>query len=297
MTSGNRENDAAPTLLKVLLKQRHLQAHSAFRREYDKVAAKIDRDLVGRAPAKAQFYRWLSGELTGVPYAHHCRVLEGMFPDWSVEQLFQPYSGSLEFIPDPAASRPVLAGRDAEATQMSNGTDEIVGTYPYRSRFPSEKWWELFSNATDQIDLLGYTLYFLPLEHPGLIDLLRRKCESGCVVRAAIADPASPHVANRDAEEKQPITLVVRINSTLQHFAPLADCENFQLRYQDIPLYNSVFRFDDDMLMTPHLYATPGSAAPLLHLRRQTDDGLFSRFADHFESVWTTTKPIEQADQ
>jgi hypothetical protein len=297
VTSGNRENEAAPTLLKVLLRQRHLQAHSAFRREYDKVAAKIDRDLVGRAPAKAQFYRWLSGELTGLPYAHHCRVLEGMFPDWSVEQLFQPYSGSLEFIPDPAASRPVSAGRDAEATQMSNGTDEIVGTYPYRSRFPSEKWWELFSNATEQIDLLGYTLYFLPLEHPGLIDLLRRKCESGCVVRAAIADPASPHVANRDAEEKQPITLVVRINSTLQHFAPLADCENFQLRYQDIPLYNSVFRFDDDMLMTPHLYATPGSAAPLLHLRRQTDDGLFCRFADHFESVWTTTKPIEQPDQ
>jgi hypothetical protein len=180
---------------------------------------------------------------------------------------------------------------------MSNGTDEIVGTYPYRSRFPSEKWWELFSNATDRIDLLGYTLYFLPLEHPGLIDLLRRKCESGCVVRAAIADPASPHVANRDAEEKQPITLVVRINSTLQHFAPLADCENFQLRYQDIPLYNSVFRFDDEMLMTPHLYATPGSAAPLLHLRRQADDGLFSRFADHFENVWTTTKPIEQPDQ
>jgi hypothetical protein len=297
VTSGNGETSDQATLLKVLLKQRHLQVHSAFRREYDKVAAKIDRDLVGRAPAKAQFYRWLSGELTGLPYAHHCQVLEGMFPDWPVEQLFKPHSGSLEFVPEPAASGPVLAGRDAEAPRMSNGTNEIVGTYPYRSRFSSEKWWDLFSNATDRIDLLGYTLYFLPLEHPGLIDLLRKKCESGCVVRAAIADPNSPHVAYRDSEENQPITLVVRITSTLQHFAPLADCENFQLRYQDIPLYNSVFRFDNEMLVTPHLFATPGSAAPLMHLRRNAEDGMFSRFADHFDNVWTTTKSIEQSDQ
>ena len=293
VTSGNGDSSVRSTLLKVLLRQKHLQAHSAFRREYDKVAAKVDRELVGRAPAKAQFYRWLSGDLTGLPYPHHCRVLEAMFPDWSVEQLFQPYTGSLEFFPEPAASRPGPAGRDAEAAQMSNGTDEIIGTYPYRSRFPSEKWWELFSNATEHIDLLGYTLYFLPLEHPGLIDLLRKKCESGCVVRAAIANPESPHVAYRDSEEKQPITLVVRINSTLQHFAPLADCENFQLRYQDIPLYNSIFRFDDQMLVTPHLFATPGSAAPLMHLHRRNDEGMFSRFMDHFESVWTTTNAIE----
>jgi hypothetical protein len=221
-----------------------------------------------------------------------------MFPDWSVEQLFQPYTGSLDFVPDPAAIKPPrVAGRDAEAPPMTTGNDEIVGTYPYRSRFPAEKWWELFSNATKQIDLLGYTLYFLPLEHPGLIDLLRKKCESGCVVRAAIADPDSPHVAYRDSEEKTPITLVVRINSTLQQFAPLADCENFHLRYQDIPLYNSIFRFDDQMLVTPHLFATPGSAAPLLHLRRGGAEGLFPRFADHFESVWTTTRTIDQPDQ
>jgi len=58
-----------------------------------------------------------------------------------------------------------------------------------------------------------------------------------------------------------------------------------------------VFHFDNEMLVTPHLFTTPGSAAPLLHLRRNADDGMFSRFADHFVNVWTTTKAIEQADQ
>lgn len=297
MTSNKGETGDQPaTLLKVLLKQRHLHVHSAFRREYDKVAAKLDRDLVGRAPAKAQFYRWLAGNLTGLPYAHHCRVLEGMFPDWSVEQLFESYTGSIEFVPHPGNARTAPI-HDSEASHMPNGTEEIIDTYPHRSRFPTAMWWDLFSSATEQIDLLGYTLYFLPLEHPGLVDLLRKKCESGCVVRAAIADPQSPHVTYRDEEENQPITLVVRINSTLQHFAPLAGLDNFQLRYQDIPLYNSVFRFDNEMLVTPHLYATPGSAAPLLHLRRQRDDDLFSRFQQHFDSVWTTTRPIPQPEQ
>ena len=41
---------AKPLVLKVLLQQRHLQTHSAFRREYDRVAAKVDPTLkvVGR---------------------------------------------------------------------------------------------------------------------------------------------------------------------------------------------------------------------------------------------------------
>jgi hypothetical protein len=51
------------TALKVLLRQRHLQEHRAFCREYDRVARAIDRELVGSHPSKATFYRWLSGNL------------------------------------------------------------------------------------------------------------------------------------------------------------------------------------------------------------------------------------------
>jgi peptide deformylase len=92
---------AKPIALKVLLQQRHLQTHSAFRREYDRVAADVDPALKGGWPSKAQFYRWISGELIGLPYADHCRILEGMFPGWKVEQLFQVHEGGIEFIPEP----------------------------------------------------------------------------------------------------------------------------------------------------------------------------------------------------
>jgi hypothetical protein len=72
------------------------------------------------------------------------------------------------------------------------------------------------------------------------------------------------------------------------------DCPGVEIRFQDSPLYNSVFRFDDQMLVTPHLYGTQGSAAPLLHLRRLGPNGLFSRFAAHFEAIWAHTTPIRE---
>jgi hypothetical protein len=97
--------DAKPIVLKVLLQHRHLQTHRAFCREYDRVAAKADPTLRGGWPSKAQFYRWLSGELVGLPYPDHCRILERMFPDWKVDQLFQAYDGGIDFVPEP----PLLA--------------------------------------------------------------------------------------------------------------------------------------------------------------------------------------------
>src|SRR5262249_32343238 len=46
--------------------------------------------LVGTWPSRTQLHRWLAGDLKGLPYPDHCRVLEGMFPGWSAAQLFEP---------------------------------------------------------------------------------------------------------------------------------------------------------------------------------------------------------------
>ncbi|MBD2895758.1 hypothetical protein amrb99_46970 [Actinomadura sp. RB99] len=78
-----------PVRLKVLLLERHWQTHRTFATEYDKAARKVDPALVGSGPSRAQLHRWTSGELKGLPYADHCRVLEKMFPGWTAEQLFE----------------------------------------------------------------------------------------------------------------------------------------------------------------------------------------------------------------
>ena len=171
-------------------------------------------------------------------------------------------------------------------------TPEIVAAYAYRSDFDTRRWWDLFVRAEHQIDLLGYTLYFLPQQHRDLADLLCRKAKKGCRIRIGLADPASPNVQARDEEEGQAITLVARIQSTLEWLEPVLQFDEIDARFQDAPLYSSIFRFDDQMLVTPHLFATPGHSAPLLHLKRLGPNGLFSRFAAHFEGIWADTRPI-----
>jgi hypothetical protein len=49
------------------------------------------------------------------------------------------------------------------------------------------------------------------------------------------------------------------------------------------------------MFVTPHLYGLHGSKAPLLHLRRLGPQGIFAKFAAHFDAVWATTAPVEQS--
>jgi hypothetical protein len=80
-------------MLKILLREKHWQNYSTFCAEYDKAARRIDPDLAGRYPSRAQFHRWLTGAVLSLPFADHCRVLEAMFPGWTAEQLFHPSAG------------------------------------------------------------------------------------------------------------------------------------------------------------------------------------------------------------
>ncbi len=80
--------------LKVLVRQRHM-TYESFCREWDRTASALDDRLKGRFPGHAQYYRWLRGDLVnGRPYPDACRMLEALFPGWSVERLFSPYVAS-----------------------------------------------------------------------------------------------------------------------------------------------------------------------------------------------------------
>lgn len=57
-------------------------------------------------------------------------------------------------------------------------------------------------------------------------------------------------------------------------------------------MYNSLFRGDDEMFVTPHLYALKGYRAPIFCLHRAFDDGIFDNFVAHFERLWVKTEPI-----
>ncbi len=173
-------------------------------------------------------------------------------------------------------------------------TSEIISAYARRTDVPVSAWWEQFTKAESQIDLLGYAMLFLPEQHPDLAQLLIKKSERGCNIRLALADPDSPQVSDRDDEEGLGGTLPGRIKSTLLHLRELQGKPSIEMAYHRIPLYNSIFRFDGEMFVTPHMYGLHGSKAPLLHLRNLGKHGIFANFAEHFEAVWANATPIPQ---
>ncbi len=134
-------------------------------------------------------------------------------------------------------------------------------------------------------------MLFLMEQHPQLPVLLKRKASESCRVRIALADPGSPEAAERDAEERLAGGLQARIRTSRLYFGALDECPGVAINYHRTPMYNSVFRFDDDMLVTPHLYGVPGYIAPMLHLRRKGGQGIFDGFASHFEAIWGTSQP------
>jgi hypothetical protein len=213
--------------------------------------------------------RWIAGR---VPHARH---------RWSVASLL----GEDERFLWPAAEGKLEPG--------TASTAEVVAAYAHRADVPPERWWSLMVDAKRQIDLLAYATQFLPEAHPRLFDLLRGKAAADCRIRIALVDPDCRQVAERDAEERMKGSLVSRVRMSTSYFRELVGCEGVELRQHATPLYNSLFRFDDEMFVTPHLYSTTGYRAPLLHLRRLGADGAFDSFAGHFEGVWASAKPVE----
>ncbi|PRY02328.1 DUF5919 domain-containing protein [Allonocardiopsis opalescens] len=178
-------------------------------------------------------------------------------------------------------------------TTFKTGADrEVVAVYPYRSACPKSSWRKLITNADSELVFGGYTNYFLWLEQPNLRGALRRKAERGARVRFLVGDPDSRTTRERERVEDVALTVSTRIRVTLDELAKLRDVEGIEARHSDGHLSLSVFRFDDEMFVTPHLAALAGHESPLLHLRRHQDDGLFDRFLLHVDSLWETARPV-----
>src|SRR6266581_937604 len=112
-----------PTLLAALLEDKGLQRYGSFCLAYEKAARSLDRERGGIAPSRAQFHRWLTGDLRGLPHTDHCRVLEHMLTGYSSAQLFRPCPDG---IPPPAASasRSEFAG-STERSALFDGASSI----------------------------------------------------------------------------------------------------------------------------------------------------------------------------
>lgn len=185
----------------------------------------------------------------------------------------------------------------AAKTVIKTGADrEVVSVYPYRSACPKAVWAELVERAKDQILFAGYTNYFIFLEQPHFHLTLKRKLDAGVSVRFLLGDPDDPVTQAREAIEDVALSVSMRIRIALENLAKVGAHEGLEVRYtaaQDATNHVglSVFRFDDDALVCPHLARLVGHDSPMFHFRKRDDQGVFDRYAEHAEELWGRARP------
>jgi hypothetical protein len=180
----------------------------------------------------------------------------------------------------------VPKARAAEATQS-----ELVAIYPRRAMLPAELWRRLLTSPTRELSILVYAGLFLPEQHPRLVSILRERAEAGATVRILLGDPDSPEVAQRGAEEGIGDAIAAKIRNVLAWYDGLQGVDGITVALHSTTLYNSIYQFDDEMLVNPHVFGFPAAHAPTLHLRRLPGGDLFDLYADSFDRIWSTAKP------
>ncbi len=131
------------------------------------------------------------------------------------------------------------------------------------------------NRAEKHIDLLVYAAVFLHEQHP-----LRDEAEAGCKVRVALGDPECEQVRQQGAEEqfgRRAVRARGRgaVQVALMQYRPLLQVSGVAISLHRTTLYDSIYRFDDEMVVNLHVWGANAYRAPALHLRRLDGGNLF----------------------
>lgn len=163
-------------------------------------------------------------------------------------------------VPAPAAT-----GADELAT---HATGDAIEGYGYATDPGVPHATKLFRAAVKQIDIL------FPYLEPrtGLVELLRTRAADGCRIRLITEDPD-------------------------ERIEPLLGVDTIEVRGSPAGEDHVFFRADDEMVHLLTRIGSPDTWAPVIHLRRQVDDGLFDRLAEDFDDRWLEATPVTSRDQ
>ncbi|WP_405725663.1 helix-turn-helix domain-containing protein [Streptomyces sp. NBC_01537] len=171
---------------------------------------------------------------------------------------------------------------------------ELVALYDQRADIPVSAFADLLAQAQERIDVLVYAAVFLHEAYPRLNDLLRERAAEGCTIRIALGDADSEIVQARGQEERFGHGIESRCRLALMHYSPLIGTPGIEVRTHETTLYNSLYRADDQLLVNAHIWGVNAYGAPVWHLRRSGDGGMFDTYAESFNAVWATAKPVQQ---
>ncbi|HEY5990007.1 MAG TPA: hypothetical protein VIV12_27020 [Streptosporangiaceae bacterium] len=143
------------------------------------------------------------------------------------------------------------------------------------------------------MDLLAFAGLFLVEEHPDWMPLLASRVEAGVRVRLLLGDPEGGNLSARDREYKIGGGVAGRVRAVMVSYSRLPGA--VEIRLHDTPLYNSIYRFDDEMIVNTHVYGILAAYTPVMHFRR-VDGSYFGTYLESFERVWASARPARDLD-
>ncbi|MDX6739336.1 helix-turn-helix transcriptional regulator [Actinocorallia sp. A-T 12471] len=174
-------------------------------------------------------------------------------------------------------------GRAARAVSA-----DLVALHEQRADVPVSAFVDLLKQATERIDVLVYAAVFLHEAYPRLNDLLRERAAEGAAVWIAVGDADSSNVQQRGREERFGEGIESRCRVAAMHYRQLVGTPGIEVRTHGTTLYNSIYRADGQMFVNAHVWGANAYAAPVWHLRRSGDGGMFDTYAASFDAVWGT---------
>ena len=282
---------AEPIRLKMLLQQRHWQTYGTFCREYDRVARSIDPGLVGSYPSRAQLHRWLSGELKGLPYPHHCRVLEEMLPGWTAAQLFEAGTVQEATAPDAAEDAPYSTDLDV-FVDMNDEDNRLIA---HRIR------------QAKSIFFAAHTGYAAMVSQYQAA--IRQAVANGSRLRIVVSNPDGPLMQQPELTRRlcpsirQAGEIADVLNACRRHRAQAVanghQAENVQARIYDGPPSMNVLLVDDWLRVVPYRPLVDAAESPVFEFAISAEDPspLIRKYFTSIDRVWADSNPIDLSAQ
>ena len=169
---------------------------------------------------------------------------------------------------------------------MAISESELVKLDAHRDSVPADLWKRLLDDVTERVDILVLAGLFF-VENPTFAKRLIRKANKGTSVRLIFGHPEHEEASRRSKEERLGAgTVSARIRNAIAFAKPLIGIDGIEIRTHTTTLYNSIFRFDDEMIVNNHVYGLPGAHAPAMHLRQLASGDLFETYVSSYELVW-----------
>lgn len=170
------------------------------------------------------------------------------------------------------------------------GESELVYLYPSRSAITGGMWEELIAGVQEQMDVLVFSGAFL-VEQYNLVPVIREKAAAGVRFRLLVGDESAPAVAQRAIDEGTPGGLEGRVQMMRRYLEDVAGLDGVEVRTHGTILYNSIYRFDDTLLVNGHAYGALAGQNPVMQLKRTSEGSMWDHFMRSFERVWEIAVP------